>query len=110
MSLNLIIHTNVKTLYFISGLSPKISKTCITGVKYVHLGESVEFHCIATGIDPLKYNWSGPQFITGSTEVLRISAVSRKHEGKYKCTVTNRFSTTTPATLEYILTVGKFAM
>jgi len=77
--------------------------------KYVHLGESVEFCCIATGIDPLQYRWSGPELttrLTDGSKTLRISTVTRKNEGKYKCAVKNRFLDT-PAILEHTLIIGK---
>ena len=72
----------------------------------------MEFYCVATGIDPLQYKWSGPgltSVLTKDSKTVIIPTVTRNHEGKYKCTVKNRFLNT-PEVLQHTLIIGKLPL
>ena len=99
------------TLYFNSGLSVKISNKDECKFAHAHLGESVKFCCEATGTDPLQYKWSGPGLTTEdrNNKMLKISTVTRKHEGEYECSVENNFQNT-PTVLQCTLFIGKLAL
>jgi len=62
-------------------------------------GETVSFEVIASGAEPLRYQWrlNGTNFPGGTNATLTLTNAQGRHWGSYTVTVTNSFGTVTSA-------------
>jgi alpha-tubulin suppressor-like RCC1 family protein len=80
-------------------ISASIAPTIVVppASQQLFLGENVELRVVATGSEPLSYQWfkDGVAVVGGDKPSLKLGAMSKAKEGVYSVAVSNAFGTTT---------------